>query len=283
MRIIIPANPTISRLRAALILVTFLAVAPARVFANACQSAVAAGSWLTNASWVGCGGTTPGAADSVTILNGHTITINTSPTVSSITVNNGGTLAADALNRIITLNTAAAIPITLVGTGVFTPSNSTVVINGNAALTLTSGAITFNNLSLTPTITLARAYTFGAGAITVNGTFTINPTAASALALTVTMGAPITVVGTTSITRTTSATSQLSTSGSNYAFTSGLINIAVCEYGPPVTASIRSPSPSLSENRTRSPVPICLAMSSQATDGTGGMTGTTDSDRRHLV
>ncbi|MEK7519331.1 MAG: hypothetical protein AAB565_00880, partial [Patescibacteria group bacterium] len=142
-------------------------------------------------------------------------------------------IKSNALNCKITANGST---ITLTGTsgtlftrsGTFTQGTSTVVMNPDAAVTLTSGTITFNNLTLSPTITVARTYTFGSGALTIDGNFNINPTASSALALTVNMGAAITVAATktTTITRTTSATSNLDTTGTNYALSTGNLDIA---------------------------------------------------------
>ncbi|MFC1700186.1 hypothetical protein ACFLZ4_00905 [Patescibacteria group bacterium] len=89
-------------------------------------------------------------------------------------------------------------------------------------------AITYENLTFTPTISGSAAYTF-LGATSANGDFNINPTAASAQALTVQLGGTLTVAPTKTITLTgtTSGESNLDTvSGSNYAISTGFINVA---------------------------------------------------------
>ena len=196
--------------------------------AAACQSA-ATGNWSAAGSWTGCGGVAPTSADSVAILTGHTITLDADPTILTIDVQNGGILTNNGIAHTLTLAGTSGTLFTLGASGTFTPSTFiSVVMNPDAAVTLTSGTITFNNLTLSPTITVARIYTFGAGALTIDGNFNINPTAASALALTVNMGAGITVgaTKTTTITRTTSATSNLDTTATNYALSTGKLDIA---------------------------------------------------------
>ncbi len=146
-------------------------------------------------------------------------------TSGNLDIETGGTLTAQA--SALTLNGTSGTLFTLNG-GTFTVGTSTMTISSNASVTLTSGAITFNALTLSPTITTARTYTFGSGALTINGNFGINPVSSGANLLTVNMGAAITVDIThgTSITATTSATSKLDTTGSNYALTSGYISMA---------------------------------------------------------
>ena len=154
---------------------------------------------------------------------------NTSNSLSTgfLNIATNGELAAGSAN--ITLTGTSGTLFTRIGT--FTAGTSTVTMNPDAAVTLTSGTITFYNLTLSPAITTDRTYTFGAGAITINNNFNINPDYAgfaSAL-LTVNMGAAITVSGTTTITRTGSnATSLLDTrpSSTDYDLTTGLLNVA---------------------------------------------------------
>jgi len=109
----------------------------------------------------------------------------------------------------------------------FTAGSSTVVFNPNASVTLFSGSPTLYNLSLTPSLdTSGKTYTVGA-ALTINGDFTINPDA-TALLLTVNMGGNITVAAgkTTTITRTSTATSSLVTTAADYNLSTGFLNIA---------------------------------------------------------
>jgi len=113
----------------------------------------------------------------------------------------------------------------LVVSGTFTANASTVAFKGDGATNI--NALTYYNLTLSPTITAARAYTFASGTTTVGGAFDIVPSAGSALALTVNLGGTLNVTGSTTIERASSATSTLDTlSASNYALSSGSINIA---------------------------------------------------------
>jgi hypothetical protein len=104
---------------------------------------------------------------------------------------------------------------------------STVRYLSDAAQTVEFG--NYGNLVLAPKLTAARTYTMGSGTATVNGDFTINPSASSSYALTVNMAGAITVAATktTTITGTTSATSILDTRpvSTDYTLTTGLLNI----------------------------------------------------------
>ncbi|MCG3204500.1 MAG: hypothetical protein KCHDKBKB_01215 [Elusimicrobia bacterium] len=193
-----------------------------------CLSNTAAGNWSAAGSWTSCNGTTPQSADTVAIRAGHVITLDTSPTISSVTIQNGGTLVFDGSNRTLTITATASTPFTLSFGGSFSANNGTVVFTGDANKTVFVGTPTFNNLSLTPTITNNRTWTMGTGTITVNGDFLMNATKASAGAriLTLNMGAPIIVAGTTTITGTTNGRGLLNTvSGGNHAFTTGSLNL----------------------------------------------------------
>ena len=151
------------------------------------------------------------------------INMGSSLKMSTLTIAASHEFSANGSNTLTLIETSGTL---LTNSGTFTASTGTVEYTPNASVTLTSGTLTFNNLTLDPTITsTGKTYTFGSSALVVNGDFTINPTASSSLALTVNLGAATTVAGTTSVTGTTSGTSNLSTTGTNYALTSGLINI----------------------------------------------------------
>jgi len=77
---------------------------------------------------------------------------------------------------------------------------------------------------ISPTITASRVYT-GAGVIDVGGTLNINPSAASSLSLTFNLGGTTSVTGSTTIQRTSSATSVLDTTGGNHTFNTGSLSI----------------------------------------------------------
>ncbi|MEI6849452.1 MAG: choice-of-anchor tandem repeat GloVer-containing protein, partial [archaeon] len=123
--------------------------------------------------------------------------------------------------------TASTFPTNYINGNITFNITSTVYYNANATATI-SNVPTYSNLYLKPLITAARAFTFG-GATAINGDFTINP-GTTAYLLTVNMGGDITVASgkTTTITRTTSATSLLDTrpSSTDYNLSTGYLNIA---------------------------------------------------------
>ncbi|MEK7588489.1 MAG: hypothetical protein AAB438_01590, partial [Patescibacteria group bacterium] len=127
-----------------------------------------------------------------------------------------------------TPTTASTFPTNYTNGNITLGTTSTIYYNADAAQTISSTP-TYGNLYLKPTITSGRTFTAG-GALTINGDFTINPTAASALALTVNPAGNITVASgkTTTITRTTSATSTLDLRpvSTDYNLSTGLLNIA---------------------------------------------------------
>src|SRR5262245_46509631 len=92
------------RWRKAIVRIGFLMLALAacrgETFAAACAS-TASGNWTANI-W-SCGGN-PGANDAVTIAAGHTITVNVSTRVTSVTFTGGATS-----NRLIQLSTASLV------------------------------------------------------------------------------------------------------------------------------------------------------------------------------
>jgi hypothetical protein len=192
---------------------------------NSCISNVASGNWSAAGSWTGCGGNIPGTigTDIVIIQNGHTITLNVDASISSITIQNGGTLTTSTNTLTLTLTSGTLF--TLQPTGVFTPGSGTVVMNPDATVTLTSGTITMNNLSLTPTISTNDVYTFGGGTLTLNGDLIINPTKTSGGSKTfsVNAGAAISAAGLVSV---------FSTGGS---VTSSILNMTASNFN--ITAS----------------------------------------------
>lgn len=108
-------------------------------------------------------------------------------------------------------------------------SDATVYYNADANTTISSTP-TYRNLVITPPITGTPTYTFASGATTINGNFTINPSGSTAL--TVNMGDDITVASTktTTITRTSTATSKLATVSNGNDLSSGIIVIdTACE------------------------------------------------------
>ncbi|PIS07475.1 hypothetical protein COT78_03310 [Candidatus Berkelbacteria bacterium CG10_big_fil_rev_8_21_14_0_10_43_13] len=177
---------------------------------------------------------TGSSATNVTGITYYNLTLNHTDTTftaaGDITVSNVLTVTAgtfDASSRTITLTGASGTP--FVNSGTFTPSTSTVVFNTDTANVPFSGISTFNNLTLSPTLTASRNWTLPA--VTVNGTsatsFDINPTAGSAYALTVTLGGNLALsnASTLLIRGTSSATSVLDTSITNYSISTGKLQI----------------------------------------------------------
>jgi MSHA biogenesis protein MshQ len=197
-------------------------------WASACYSVSPAsgGNWSNPSNWQQCGGGFPGSNDTVEITNGSPITLNQDATIQNITIDSGAVLDTDNNNRVLTLTTSGPL-FTVASGGAFTPGNSTVVMNQNAngTVTLTAGTITFNNLQLTPVLSRNPNYTFGTGAITINGDFTIAPTRQSGTrTLTVNMSAAIIVLGTTTIQSNNSNITALLDTASN-SLTSGQLNV----------------------------------------------------------
>ena len=137
---------------------------------------------------------------------------------TSINVTSSATLDSNGSNT-ITL-TGTTTPLTL--GGAFTYSTGTVVFTGDADLTIP--ATTYYNLTFSPTITDNRAYTFR-GALAINNGLDLYPDAASPLALTVNLGGALTGPPAITIRRQNSATSNLSTSASNYGITAANFDI----------------------------------------------------------
>jgi fibronectin-binding autotransporter adhesin len=209
------------------VLVAVLLAAPCAVSAATFSTRLAgAQNWNTVNLWstAGCGGAVngalPGAGDTVTICAGHNVTMNIPPSIQTIDII--GTLSAGAN----TLTLGGTVGTLFTRSGTFNAGTSTVIMNPDAAVTLTSGAIAFNNLQLAPILAATnRTYTFGAGAITINGDFTINPTDSTGASnrLTVNMGAAITVApGFTTTIRGSGTSPGLATlNTASFALTSG--------------------------------------------------------------
>jgi len=145
-------------------------------------------------------------------------TLGSSFTTGSVTIGSGTTLLLDTYT--LTLSNFGT-PLT--ATGTFTANTGTVKFIADSTVNIP--AVSYYNLNLEPTITGTQEYNLNATTVTNN--LTINPTAASALALIVNMGANLVVTGTTSITGTTSGTSTLDMdTGNSYNLTTGNLNIA---------------------------------------------------------
>src|SRR5262249_10827797 len=141
----------------------------------------------------------------------------------------GGTLLTDANSRVLTLMpTNNGTAITVAASNSFVPGNSTVVIGSTvSAVTVNSGTVTFNNLVINSTVTIAETFTLGSSSVTCLGTFLFNPLKSSAGSISVlmNMGAPMSVASTTTIMATTNAIATFTTTTNNYAFTTGHLNV----------------------------------------------------------
>ncbi len=164
---------------------------------------------------VAAGGTTSITRSSTATSLLDTTASNYALSTGKLNIATGGTLTANAST--ITLTAVTSTLFTRVGT--FNAGTSTVVMNPNASVTLTSGAVTFYNLSLDPNLASSgKTYTFGAAAgeeVTINGDFSITPKAGSTLTLTVRMNSTLSVASgkTTSVSPATSALALLTHAG----------------------------------------------------------------------
>ncbi len=224
------------------------------VFAGSC-TATASGTWTQSggsATFSGCTGTggTPGTADNLIVNSGVTLTlaedtivvnsividgsIDTSGTnyalkAKNLTIDATGTLVGNAST--ITLSGTTGVLFTQVSGGTFTYGTSTVLMTPDSAhstavtSTITgAGATSFYNLQLKPTISAARAWTFGAGAVTVNNNFDVDNAATGTFRLTVNQGAGgVTVVGTTTITKNGANTPTATFANNGVGFSTGKI------------------------------------------------------------
>ncbi len=145
--------------------VLFLGLASPRTsFAAACQSAAPGGAnWSNAGAWTNCGGTTPGAADTVQILNGDVVALDTNATTTSITIDNGGLLYEDGA-RVLVVSGGWT------NNGTFTSGTGLVKFTGTQTIT---GTTTFNGLEFAPTS--AATFTIASGTFaTTTGTLTIS-------------------------------------------------------------------------------------------------------------
>lgn len=137
------------------------------------SSTGAGGNWNATTSWVG--GVIPGQNDVVTIVSGATVTVTSNTTVTSVTLNSGGTLDLAAnLTGDITLNGGTLTSATTVSpsvTGNITSignNNSTITVNGSTSTLYVAGNITTNtgnNVSLNingPGVLSVANFTVGA-------------------------------------------------------------------------------------------------------------------------
>jgi hypothetical protein len=130
--------------------------------------------------------TITGTTSATSILDVRPVSTDYSLTTGLLNIGAGGHLDGTSSSATIIINGTSGTLFTRSGS--FTRGTTAVRFTGDASATLTSGNHDFYNLQLQPTITTNRTYTFGSGTLSVYGDFQINPTASSALTLTVNPG-----------------------------------------------------------------------------------------------
>lgn len=113
-------------------------------------------------SWSNAVTAPSGTYDIFTILNGHSITLNSASTASSLTINSGGTFN-NGTGQTITFPCNG----TITNAGTFNRNTGTVTFTGTGSVT---GPVGFHNLNISGGLTLDP----GLNASTINGTFTLN-------------------------------------------------------------------------------------------------------------
>lgn len=133
---------------------------------------VSSGNWRNGSTW--SVGTPPNAGSTVRILNGHTVTVDTTiataGTPARITINNGGILAFNATNTIGTVGNGIIVDGTLAtahASGINTSIGGTITYNSGSTL-LYNGA----NQSI-PTTTVESLTIAGSGTKTLTGAVVI--------------------------------------------------------------------------------------------------------------
>ena len=161
------------------------------VYAAACTSN-ASGNWNVAGTWTGCGGIIPGAADTVTIQSGHTVTVTANAAASSITfsetststgiitVNSGVTLTVtnditlrnddntDISASLGGLGTISAASVTVGGTQTNITSNSTTILTSSIATLSISGTLNVNGEDTGNSHNNAT-FNLGSGSVSVGG------------------------------------------------------------------------------------------------------------------
>ncbi len=125
-------------------------------------------------------------------------------------------------------NIAAVFPANYTNANITLAATSTIYYNNNRN-TVLSPTPTYGNVTVAPVMTASRTATFSAGAVTINGNLTVNPSGGGvAYSNTVTYGsAGLTVVGAVTLSGTSSGYSILDTgSALNYPLTAGSVSIA---------------------------------------------------------
>ncbi|MCX6719769.1 MAG: autotransporter-associated beta strand repeat-containing protein, partial [Candidatus Staskawiczbacteria bacterium] len=140
----------------------------------ACQS-TGTGNWNTAGTWTNCNSTTPQTGDTAEIMAGHTVTLDTAPTVTGVTVDATGVLATSTNGITVTGDVTANG--TISGATAITVSGTSNAIYGSGTISapVTLGAtytinVASGNLAISGIISggygLAK---IGAGTLTLSG------------------------------------------------------------------------------------------------------------------
>ena len=165
-------------------------------------------------------------------LNDTAVTI-TGTTNGQLQVDDGATLCIGGTNGAGCVSPASGsvstFPTNYTNANITMGVNSTVDYINLSNMTV-SAVPTYGNLILNPTITGSRTYTFTSGTININGNFTISPVSSGVFGLTVTLAGALNVATGKTITISGSgagpASGTLDTTASNYAVSTGSMNIA---------------------------------------------------------
>lgn len=198
-----------------LCVLALLSLAGAAAQAQTCStcSSVTTGNWNATATW---GGFTPTTTATVTINNGHTVTVTAATTVTRVTISTGGALTLNANATVGTLSVNAGA--TLTGNATTPPTLTLGGGSGNDVIN--NGSILFQQQS--GGVTQPLGYITLSGASNWSGTgnwdlFSINVTSR---ALTFLAGSTVSLKlgGPTPYTRTTTGGSVTSLAGTTWEF-----------------------------------------------------------------
>lgn len=154
--------------------------------ANPCTS-TGTGNWNTAATWTSCGGGIPTSLDSVTILTGHIVTVDTAAVANTVTINantgaggNGISISSGkslAVTGAVTLNipTVATTDL-IVGAGTLTAGSIAIpgstVANRFATVSVSTGTVmVFGSVTFSGTASRARYISTGASITNIAGDF----------------------------------------------------------------------------------------------------------------
>lgn len=184
-------------LRLAIIIILFVSGLSGKIFSATVSSNALSGNWTSTGSWVG--GSLPGTGDTVVIVNGAVITLNTNAIIYKIKINTGGTLNIGSYTLTLQGSTTdygkmfiqgnlnlGTGTVNLTGNwecyGTFNCGTGTVNFNGNAGQGIVGGTnATFYNLISSNTnnttgngLSLHATNTIVKGNMIANGVFNRN-------------------------------------------------------------------------------------------------------------